>query len=111
MAAHTKDVCMAIGGNVSHRTDTGPHCYTAMDGPRHGAQQQHGPRLHHGLRLHGRLTHQAVPLYLSSSTFLHNAQAILLLSLSHLSTTYLHTIMAPVVDRAGRPLGVSHHAP
>ena len=48
---------------------------------------------------------EAIPFYphVSTSTSLHNVQTFLLLFLSHLSTTYLHMVVAPV---AGWPCGL-----
>lgn len=52
--------------------------------------------------------YQAIPLYPcnSSSSSLHNAQVILLLSLSHLSTIHLHSMVAPFAGQtcSNRPL-------
>ena len=43
-------------------------------------------------------SHQAVPLHprVSSSISLHDAQTVLLLFFSHVSTTYLHIVVAPI---------------
>lgn len=38
-------------------------------------------------------------LFLSSSTYLHNAQIVLLLFLSHLFPTHLYTVVAPTTGR------------
>lgn len=57
-------------------------------GPRHGPGWQHGPGSYNGLRWQHRL------LTSICSTTFHHTQTIPLKFLSHISTTYLHIIMA-----------------
>lgn len=78
---------------------TDPCCYMATD-PDMAPSGSVDQKLHYDLRWQ----HQAVPQnpQVPNSTVPHNAQPILLLFLSHLSTTYLQILTAPCV---GKPCG------
>lgn len=75
------EVCMAFGRN----TGIGHQHRPLLQGPRHGSR---GSRRHHGLGWQHRHHH-----HIPSSASLHSVQTSQLLFLSHLSATYLLTVV------------------
>lgn len=100
-AAQTRDVPGVSSGDMSNGH---PHRALLLHShrPRQGPQQEHRPGLHHGLRWRGRLaTHNRLFLssFVSPVLSLLNAQALLLLFLSHLSITLLNIVVAQAAGR------------
>lgn len=89
-------VCLhAFGGIKATDNSTDICCFTTLTGSMGGdftmALGDSAGYSYQNITLHS---------FISSSSFLHNAQTILFLFLSHLSTPHLHVIMAPA---SGRP--------